>query len=208
MILYALGEAEICDFEIIIMHEQIGGFHISMYNVPFPQALKSFEYFLVVVIFTLKKTITQFYVRYPRDFMQESRLEPLQYSQRMQMCRSELKWGMGYDLAWKNQTMCQFFASCMLIIQSFIFFMRAYWFCWRFIFSTEIILHANGEWSDQSKPRNTSPKAPCPSFKVLLQYISLFFSIFRSCSSFIVSFIINEQKVGNYNPYLYLNRKK
>ena len=51
------------------MHQQIGWFHISMYDIPFSEALKSFEYFLVEVICTLKKTITYAYVRYPRDFM-------------------------------------------------------------------------------------------------------------------------------------------
>lgn len=58
MILNAFGEAKICDFKIVIMHEEISWFHVSMHYIPAPQALKAFEYFLAVVICTLKKTIT------------------------------------------------------------------------------------------------------------------------------------------------------
>jgi hypothetical protein len=37
------GEAEVCDLERIVVHEQVGRFHISVHDVPLPQVVKPFQ---------------------------------------------------------------------------------------------------------------------------------------------------------------------
>ena len=73
------GETQVCDFDGVVVQEEVGGFDIAMDDVVLVEVEETFENFLDEEVVTLKSCKASHWGKYYLRSKNFARLSPLQY---------------------------------------------------------------------------------------------------------------------------------